>query len=190
MRQQPFVCLKSLRAPVCRKPRIFTDSRQPRFQIDSRAIEFSARSTEENFCSILSQNYSITLQVRYCNNTMTLLYYYSNDKTGCLTSGRTISSYRDFQHENYRFLIELSTNLMCKFHEFVDKFVVFSGRSRIFQRGRQFPRGVRQHIISPSFCRKLHENERIWTKAGTGDACPLESANGITFHDSIDVSMK
>ena len=38
----------------------------------------------------------------------------------------------------------------------------YSGGSRISCQGRQLP-AVRQPIILQSFCRKLHENERIWT---------------------------
>ena len=36
--------------------------------------------------------------------------------------------------------------------------------------GSQLPRWGRQPIIWPNFYRKLHENERIWTKRGS--ACP------------------
>ena len=42
----------------------------------------------------------------------------------------------------------------------------FSGGSRIFLRGRQLPMWVYQPIILQTFCRKLHENERIWTGEG------------------------
>ena len=47
----------------------------------------------------------------------------------------------------------------------ISKKMGINGRSRISQ-GAPTPEGVRQPIILQIFCRKLHENERIWTEGG------------------------
>ena len=57
------------------------------------------------------------------------------------------------------------------------------GKNKISAGSRIFPRGVRQlpkrAFIFQFFCRKLHENERIWTPrvARVPGALPLGSAN-------------
>ena len=54
-----------------------------------------------------------------------------------------------------------------------------SGGSRIsHRRGRQPPMWGRQPIIWSKISRKLHENERIWTRGGRIPGAPLRSANG------------
>ena len=57
-----------------------------------------------------------------------------------------------------------------------------SGGCRISQTGERQPLRRRQKpIILPDFCRKLHENERNWTRGRTSLAPPLGSANVLLF---------
>ena len=58
----------------------------------------------------------------------------------------------------------------------VEIYKVSSGGSRIF------PLKVGVTIILQIYCRKLHENERIWTPRGARPWCPLGSANGKTAY--------